>query len=565
MVRVAVSLLCCAGLLGAVALVPAAPEEQNQKVNNTLRRQAALGQGRDAQQRGDYQAAVDILERELELSDGNRDYLNALRDAYLGLIRELRKKNASPDQVAVYQRRLQNLDPGALLELKTPAAPATPVTAAPATPVATAPVKEPEPALPAVVPVPVPAALAAQASAPTPPHGRMTARGQAEDIDPLSDANRLADPAAQKALAQAEEAFAARRYGEACRLYDQAARADASCVTAARERWAYCKLHGVVVTLNQAPASGPAVPPHELEREVRLALSMAPKLEDYGRKLLLKIQERQAGPGGAPDRGDEGGTAGVSHGEREGTWSVAKSANFRILHTQTPEFAERVARAAEAARGAAARKWLGEALPTWNTRCDIYLHVNRDDYSEATQQPKDCPGHSTLKGEGEKVQTRRIDLHCDEPDLVNRWLPHEMTHVVLADRFGIQSLPRWADEGMAVLSEPRERVELHLRNLPQHRRDRELFTVADLMQYKEYPEGRYISAFYAQSVSLVDYLTQQKGSLVFTQFLRDGLRDGFEPALRRHYELRGFADLQNHWLAVVFPGGSQSAYAERGR
>jgi len=67
------------------------------------------------------------------------------------------------------------------------------------------------------------------------------------------------------------------------------------------------------------------------------------------------------------------------------------------------------------------------------------------------------------------------------------------------------------------------------------------------MQLGDYPPARQISAFYAQSVSLVEYLSRQHGPVVFTQFVRDGLREGYETALRRHYGYRDFADLQARW------------------
>jgi hypothetical protein len=289
-------------------------------------------------------------------------------------------------------------------------------------------------------------------------------------------------------------------------------------------------------------------------------------MEPYGKDLLRKIQERRGGTGAGagPAHGDEISVGEVRHTARQGQWAVAETTNCRIFHTQDKEFAERVARAAETARATYARKWLGEVPAAWTPRCDIYVHDTREEYSKSTGQPNDCPGHSTIDGVGERVVARKIDLHRDEALMLTGWLPHEMTHVVLADRFGTKALPRWADEGMAVLSEPRDRVELHLRNLPQHRRDRLLFAVADLMQYKDYPEGRYISPFYAQSVSLVDYLTQLKGSQEFTQFLRDGLRDGFEASLQQHYDIQSFTDLQNRWVAAAL-GGSQSSYAASNR
>jgi len=124
-------------------------------------------------------------------------------------------------------------------------------------------------------------------------------------------------------------------------------------------------------------------------------------------------------------------------------------------------------------------------------------------------------------------------------------LPHETTHVVLAGQFGRHHVPRWADEGMAVLSEPRDKVEQHRRNLVKNQR--ELFPVRDLMNLQEYPQPRRITAFYAQSVVLVDYLCQQRGPQVFAAFLRDGLDHGYEAALQKHYGYRGFNDLQTLW------------------
>ena len=234
---------------------------------------------------------------------------------------------------------------------------------------------------------------------------------------------------------------------------------------------------------------------------------------------------------------------------------MAESTNFRILHTQTNEMAERVARAAEAARLASARKWFGDASPSWSTKCEVCLHRTKEEYARKTGQPVDCPGHSSFFKDG----GRRIDLHVDDLNMTSAVLPHEVTHVVLADRFGGKPLPRWADEGMAVLSEPRERIERHLRNLPQHQRDYQLFDVGQLMTFPDYPEGKHIGAFYAQSVSLVDYLcAQPSGPQGFTKFLTEALRTGFVPALEKHYGLHSFQELQQRWQAATLGNGKDS-------
>src|SRR5207244_3282532 len=107
--------------------------------------------------------------------------------------------------------------------------------------------------------------------------------------------------------------------------------------------------------------------------------------------------------------------------------------------------------------------------------------------------------------ENGRLVTRRIDLHCDDPNMIVAVLPHETTHVVLAGQFGDVQVPRWADEGMAVLTEPRDKVERHLHNLDRCRQDGQLFSLRQLMQMHDYPDPRYIGAFYAESVSLVDF------------------------------------------------------------
>ena len=60
---------------------------------------------------------------------------------------------------------------------------------------------------------------------------------------------------------------------------------------------------------------------------------------------------------------------------------------------------------------------------------------------------------------------RRIDVRADASDWSNAALPHELTHVVLGERFGGHALPRWADEGIAMLSESREKHRERVANL----------------------------------------------------------------------------------------------------
>ncbi|HVS34641.1 MAG TPA: hypothetical protein VMS17_03600 [Gemmataceae bacterium] len=507
MARKGLCLLLAAAILFAAPLrSTAAPnDDKDKKILNLLAVQKALQEGRDALKRGDYQAAVTVLEARIACIEGDKAYLDALRDAYVGYIRELQKNNQSAE-AATYRRRLECCDPGALLEINA--------------------------ALHEAVAVAAPAKVVA---APTPPA-----------TDERSNAKAV--------LEEAEKEFAARRYGEAGRLYGQCNQADPSLIADAKERWAYCLLFVVVDACKNAPADKPAPP--EWEHDVRLALSMAPDnkaISIFAGDLLNKLQERR-GPTVRAVPEDAPAEVEVRHTARQAgqAWAVAETANFRIFHNQSREVAEKAAQTAETARTTAAKKWFGETAPPWNQRCDIYLHATAQDYSLATKMPPGLAGHSTFGRRGAEVISRRIDLHCDDPNVFIGVLPHETTHVVLADRFG-QALPHWADEGMAVLSEPRDRIDLHLHNLPQHRANGELFPVAELMRMDDYPDRSRIGAFYAESVSLVEFLAKEKGYPTFALFMRDALQGGnFEQALQRYYDIRGFDDLQQRWQHNAF-------------
>ncbi len=88
-------------------------------------------------------------------------------------------------------------------------------------------------------------------------------------------------------------------------------------------------------------------------------------------------------------------------------------------------------------------------------------------------------------------------------------LPHEVTHVVLADLFPSQQIPRWADEGMAVLAEPHSEQRLRAADLDKPLTSGQLFKLNELM-VMDYPDGKYWSLYYAQSVSLTRFLVDQE-------------------------------------------------------
>jgi hypothetical protein len=64
----------------------------------------------------------------------------------------------------------------------------------------------------------------------------------------------------------------------------------------------------------------------------------------------------------------------------------------------------------------------------------------------------------------------------------------------------------------------------------------------------DYPDPKDWRLFYAQSVSLTQFLVDQGPPERFIRFVRDIQRIGTEAALRDTYQIEGLADLQRRWL-----------------
>lgn len=517
----------CASALLAAAPAPATPKDDRETaVADALAVQTALQQGRDFLLRKDFKSAIQVLEAQLARINGNRIYLETLREAYRGYLQELRL--AKQDKAAqLYLERLRILDPVAATTSSSPAAVRhEPVHNQPVKPIAT-----------------------------------VRAKSE-EEIDPSRASSALRDVSghARGLLARAEEAFARRGYAEAATWYEQAHQVDRTATRGSSERWAYCKLHQVVERLNQ---SGTTVDLAELERQVRSALELAPRLE-FGNKLLEEIRLRQQTAGQRQLLSNS-----LRHlGRTQDGWEVVESPSFRLYHRQRREYAEQVLRVAENTRLEVEQKWFATNGEVWQPKCELYLHATAQDYNRVTGIAASSPGHSSIQmeqGSG-RVTGRRIDLHCDDVNLLTCVLPHEATHVVLAGRFGSHPVPRWADEGMAVLSEPPEKVERHRRNLHHCRQQGQYFSLRQLMELADYPDPRAIPAFYAQSVSLVEFLVRERGPRVFSEFLRQGLQTGYESALEQHYGIRGYAELEQRWLRSLDSGTiTRAGFAEPAR
>ena len=227
-------------------------------------------------------------------------------------------------------------------------------------------------------------------------------------------------------------------------------------------------------------------------------------------------------------------------------WQLYETPNFRVYH-QDARLAAAAGDAAESVRAAQAKRWASPAGERpWTPRCDLYLYPSGKLFARETKQPESSPGFSTMMCNGNRVVSRRMNLRADHPLLVTAILPHEVTHVVLADVFTDQQIPRWADEGIAVLAEPHAEQATRAAELHEPLQAGRVFDLRKLMAM-DYPDAKDWSLYYAQSVSVTRFLVEQGPPEKFVQFVQNSQRNGTEGALRGTYGINGFAELQDRW------------------
>ena len=529
-------------LLFAASSLRADPPPPPAALEAALGQQKAMVQARAFLRMEEPRKAVFILEQQLSKANGNTTFLELLRDAYRAYIKELHLANQSAD-AQTYLQRLLILDPTA------------------ANDASLRPAAEPkfQPVVREVKPANPMPNFAETHGKPRPPKievassnaKNLTARAKSDlpQDDPFDAANQRVPTLggdAANLVSKAHEEFDRARYDQARRYYEQAVQVDGTAIDKVRERLAYCQLNDVVDQLN----GNTKAPMVELQRQVRTAMAMAPRLSDTGNRLLKQIDERARTTiaGSIPEVVADPPLNMQHFGKNPQGWMVTETTHFRIFHNQNRDLIERAALVAERTRVAMFRKWFGNEGVEWSPKCEIVIHNSAADYARLTSVPSSSPGHSRIETDPTtfRVIGRRIDLHVDAFGFLEAVLPHETTHVVLSGNFGQHQVPRWADEGVAVLTEPAEKVDQHRKNLMRGQKEGLLMPIRDLMNLQNYPEPRRISAFYAQSVILVEFLTMQRGPNVFTDFLRDGLHSDYESALRKHYGW-SFTDLQGHW------------------
>lgn len=240
----------------------------------------------------------------------------------------------------------------------------------------------------------------------------------------------------------------------------------------------------------------------------------------------------------------------VNPGGIQGSIARAESANFVVRSLARGHDARATAAWCEQWRSKLQSFWCGEDREAWSPKCEIVVHAHRSGYLAVVGSGGGATyGSSLIEFDREKnVARRRIDFRGDSP-LGRETLPHELTHVIVADLLDGRQPPRWADEGMAMLADSAAKRALHERDLAAGLANRTAFRLPELFALESYPHPSRVPAFYGQSVSIAALLANRDDPVRFVEFLKLGEHVGYDRALAQVYGIADVAALEQRWLA----------------
>lgn len=205
-----------------------------------------------------------------------------------------------------------------------------------------------------------------------------------------------------------------------------------------------------------------------------------------------------------------------------------RTENFRV-QAETPQMAQKVAHYAEVYRRDIAQEWFGEEAPKWGFPNILMANVKKDNFA-VNQSIFFVFSVITVEG--------------DETDIIYSSLPHEICHSVMRYKLGMW-LPRWADEGMAMLCE-RESMGGRPNKFLLDQAGTE--PICEFLVRKDYPLF-FKNVFYGQAYSLTQFLVEKKGKREFTKFLDDARMGAWADSALTHYGYKDLHSLEDDWKA----------------
>ncbi len=191
-------------------------------------------------------------------------------------------------------------------------------------------------------------------------------------------------------------------------------------------------------------------------------------------------------------------------------WKRKETAHFEVYYEKEIFFSRIVPRAEQVLRQIFTS--LDYPNSEWKKKLRIYLFSSQSDWQKFLQANK----AESLEWMDAFLIPHAMELYLyetgDTSSMVERTLPHELTHVVHYSLVGdLSHTPRWFGEGLATRHE-KGRPSEALREVRTLRRSDSYIPFSELVSLEDYPPDRgKIYMLYLESVVLVDLLLQKFG------------------------------------------------------
>ena len=203
-----------------------------------------------------------------------------------------------------------------------------------------------------------------------------------------------------------------------------------------------------------------------------------------------------------------------------------------------------VQREAEFVAKELAQRWIGKPLPALKTPYKIAVKIDSKSTASTTFTfSSDSPT---------KLLTSEMQLTGTLEQILREQLPHEITHCLLAAHFG-KAIPRWADEGIALLNEPANQQAQHDNKCRELLNSGKAISLKNLLTLTEYPTD--MGVLYAQGHSVARFL-HEKDANKLLPLIAASFTGGWDKALKATYGFNDADALQTAWLAWMRLPGS---------
>ena len=235
------------------------------------------------------------------------------------------------------------------------------------------------------------------------------------------------------------------------------------------------------------------------------------------------------------------------------------------VHAPTAVMGRAIAAEARYLHTNLAVEWLGKSLPYGVSRRTITFTEDLSRSSGSTSfEFKTDP-----KSELPKFTSAIMELRGPFLQVLEDELPHQITHMVLADHFG-KPLPRWADEGIAELAVPKDaqaRLDAKCRELLDAGRGLRLRVLFPMTDYPRdliipYSQGHSVCRFLL-TLDTRELIPLHPGGVVdggispvkqlpkprqLIRFIEYGLSDGWDVAAAKAYGFGSVDKLESAWI-----------------